>query len=372
MTPADYLTRLHKARIAVIYGGTAIAGQTVDRVTGEGRGKTYESVARDIASALRLLGFTTVDIVAEDALLAQRLMGNYDLVWINSGGVQGAGGMAHAPSACESLGLPYVGHSPFAVASLDDKSVFKARLMAAGIPTAKFCDFASLEHVSRSYLREFFAGTDPNERFVVKPISGRASLNVEVAPSLDDVPKIIDGVRAATGGASVIVEEYLSGAEYAVAVGGGNRVARGKVITPQASPFAFSPIERVLDSDELIFTSMDTKAITTSRMRLVTGEMRAGLISLAQHVHRQMDLETAVRLDVRADKDGVLKILECNPKPDLAKPTGDKTSLICAGLVTEGMDYQDLILTILANRLDFLQHRRPKLFSSLASLIEAA
>jgi hypothetical protein len=62
---------------------------------------------------------------------------------------------------------------------------------------------------------------------------------------------------------------------------------------------------------------------------------------------------------LRADETGQPHILEANPKPDLKQPANGTTSLVSAGLSQIGLDYDDLILSLLADRLDFLfGHRR--------------
>jgi len=74
------------------------------------------------------------------------------------------------------------------------------------------------------------------------------------------------------------------------------------------------------------------------------------LEDLASTLYTEFPLKTLVRLDVRANHAGKLFVLEANPKPDLKAPEGDATSLICAGLDQGGMSYDDLILSIFANR----------------------
>jgi D-alanine-D-alanine ligase len=374
MQPNDILPPLKKrARIAVVYGGIARAGSTVINETVNGRGtKTYEAVAHYIAGSLRQLGFYEVELIPEDMHLASRLAERrIDLVWINSGGIQGMTPMSHAPASCELAGIPYVGHSPGSVALLDDKGLFKAKLRSLGIPTADYLVVNSAQAVSLAALSERFRGQDDAERFIVKPVSGRASLNVEVANRLSDVPDLIERVRAATGGGAVLVEEYLCGSEYAVSVDGPwVSQGGGQSITKLGRPHAFSAVQRVLDDGELIWTSMDKRAITGDRMRLTTGPIQAALVVLAEHVYRDCGLETCVRLDIRADWSGSLRVLECNPKPDLAPPTECSTSVICAGLPQAGMSYNDLILSILINRLDYLHTHRPALFSTLSKVFE--
>ncbi len=70
-------------------------------------------------------------------------------------------------------------------------------------------------------------------------------------------------------------------------------------------------------------------------------------------------METLVRLDVRADDKGQLFVLETNPKPDLKAHTSDGvTSLIAEGLAECGMSYDDLILSLGADRVDLLLRQR--------------
>jgi len=107
---------------------------------------------------------------------------------------------------------------------------------------------------------------------------------------------------------------------------------------------------------------MDQRPITTDRARLLTAEadreVHARLHELGRAVFEELDLETLIGLDVRADASGRLYILEANPKPDLAAPTAEKTSLVCVGLSAERMSYDDLVLGLLADRLDQLFCRR--------------
>jgi len=83
-----------------------------------------------------------------------------------------------------------------------------------------------------------------------------------------------------------------------------------------------------------------------------------------------MNLETLIRLDVRMDADGNMFVLEGNPKPDLKAPTPEKTSLICASLATYGLGYEDLILSLIADRIDLYMSQRRGSITRLARLME--
>src|SRR5439155_8888134 len=120
---------------------------------------------------------------------------------------------------------------------------------------------------------------------------------------------------------------------------------------------AFSMLERVLSDDEAIFTSMDKRPISEDRARSIgTDEagLRRGLAQLAQQVYSALDLQSIVRLDVRADAEGTLHVLEANPKPDLKRPSEGVSSLIMIGRGNNAESYQDLIYGLLADRLHYL------------------
>ncbi len=131
-------------------------------------------------------------------------------------------------------------------------------------------------------------------------------------------------------------------------------------LTQSEMPMAFSITERVLDADEPIFTSMDVKPITQDRLVAVNEEgLRNQLALIGQKIYRQLYLQTLVRVDLRMDKEGNLYVLETNPKPDLKRPEGEKVSLVCHDLAREGMDYTDLVQSLVFNRLSFLKQKRP-------------
>ena len=71
-----------------------------------------------------------------------------------------------------------------------------------------------------------------------------------------------------------------------------------------------------------------------------------------------------------ADASGKLFVLEANPKPDLKKPAAGVTSFISAGLPEVGMEYDDLILSLLADRLGFLFTHRRSVVRHLFDLME--
>ena len=191
--------------------------------------------------------------------------------------------------------------------------------------------------------------------FIVKPVSGRASLHVHVVSGLQDLPAMVADVHRQTGNI-VLIEKYLPGREFCIAVAG-RITAQDGVFTRNNEPFAFGALERTFENDEMIFTSMDSRPITASRFKNVDPrerELWTNIHQLAREVFLEFNLGTLIRIDLRADENGKLHILEANPKPDLKFPTSGVTSLVSAGLSQTELGYDDLLLSLLGDRLDFL------------------
>jgi D-alanine-D-alanine ligase len=372
----EYIENLKsRLRIAVIYGGNKdTPGSVIYPTINPRPWKSYQQVAEDIAGALQELGFHQVCVLPDDMHIGQHLheMGAH-LAWLNTGGVQGYEPLTHTPALMEMLGIPYVGHDSLSAGLLDNKLLFKQRLVALGLPTPSFGHWSPNHHkfnLGSSRLGHLFA-RDSVGPFIVKPISGRASILVEVICSADGLQDAVEHIYETTRN-DVLIEEFLPGREYCISMCGSVIYRQGEVVR-LPSPFTFSALERHLEEGELIFTSMDKKAITKDRARLLDpykdGEVLQRLTILSQMLYSEFNLSSLVRADLRADKDGQIYFLECNPKPDLKRPQNNVTSLATMGLEKEGMCYTDLIMSLLVDRLDFLFQNRLKSIQHLVDLI---
>ncbi len=370
----DYL-RIFRSqmRIAVVYGGDKNQDDAVIyRTTNPRPWKSYETVAGEIQTALQELGFENVITLPDDITLAARLKANnIHLVWLNTGGVQGYNPVSHAASMLEMLGIPYVGHNPLDATRLDNKHMFKRELQALGIRTAPFVTWHPAEGPLRTDSQSRFGRVFGNYKgpFVIKPVSGRASLNIEVVDHTHLVAATARNLVEKTRN-TILIETYLPGREFCVAVCG--RVTySNNTLHNTMKPFAFSAIERILQPDETIFTSMDYKAITRDRMCLLPANdpQRTTLLDLARTIYTEFNLSSLVRIDVRADTHGNLYVLEANPKPDLTRATGSVTSLIGEGLGEHHLSYNDLILSLFLDRMHHLFTYMPGNVSHLAAML---
>ena len=367
---------LERMNIAVIYGGDkTVEGAVINKTRNPRSWKSYQSVAQDIADSLQRLGSNSVHLMPDDMKLGDRLRKeDIHLGWLNTGGVQGYDSMLHGAALLEMAGVPYVGHNPLTTGILDNKHTFKRQLNAFGIPTAAFMTW----HISQG---PFSVKTDARFRrnfedysgpFVVKPVCGRASQHVAVVDDVRDLEDAVALVYEATEN-HVLIEEFLPGREFTVAVCG-QITARGRKLSHANHPFVFSAVERILTDEERIFTSMDVRPITKDRLRLLDAGTDPDIVEkiedIARKVFFELDVETLIRLDLRMNAKGEINILEVNPKPDLKKPTAQKTSIVCTGLQACGMDYDDLILSLFADQIDRLFCERRHLVTNFSSLLD--
>ena len=344
-------------KIAVVYAGDKNDHNAViERQLNSRDWKSYRMVAEDIADALEEEGFSDVVVLPEDRHLGDVISrSNIDLVWLNSGGVQGINPMAHASALLEMLGVPYIGHNPLAVSVLDNKHVFKSMCVAASLPTARSVVIAPSSEgrnfiYSENFESVFYGFPGP---FVIKPVSGRASKHVYFVDSKKEVKHAVEKVWNETNHLC-LVEEYLPGREFAISIMGPLVRQDGEFVIHDG-PFAFSAVQRVFAPHEKIFTSMDEKPITYDRIRLLDLSRESELIREMEHLARRVfasfTLSSLVRLDLRESGDGELHLLEANPKPDLKRPSEHAASITCRGLAQRKMSYADLIVSILAERL---------------------
>ncbi|GBC62573.1 D-alanyl-alanine synthetase [Desulfonema ishimotonii] len=371
-------TLLPKLNIAVIFGGSKKKNGAVMYQTRNPRSwKSYEAVAADIRDSLKRSGFRHVTLMPDDMTLPDALQKEKThFAWLNTGGVQGYNPVSHTPGILEMMGIPYVGHSPLNACRLDSKHVFKRELASLGIRTPDFLTWFYLTGpLPVKYNKKFDAafGDYPGP-FIVKPVSGRASLHVHLVETRKELPEVVHRVSEVTRN-YVLIEKYMPGREFCVAVSGHVRCENG-LFSKNEKPFVFSEIERILEPGEAIFTSMDQKAITADRARLIRREdepdLKKALARLGEEIFTAFDLKSLVRLDVRADEDGVLNVLEVNPKPDLKRAGNAVISLVTIGLGEHGMSYDDLILGLLADRLDYLLRHRNASVSHITELLRQA
>ena len=197
---------------------------------------------------------------------------------------------------------------------------------APALPTAPFTTWHMARGPFRPEINSRFqlAFGDYAGPFVVKPVSGRASLHVHV---VEDRAGIAGRRRRG------LRRDREPRADREIPVGPrvlhrGGRTGDGARAAARARAASRSRSRRwsgCCRHDEKIFTSMDVRPITRDRCHGLDREQDAGAARPSCTGSRatsicEFNLGSLIRLDVRSDENGKLYILEANPKPDLKKP----------------------------------------------------
>ena len=121
------------------------------------------------------MGFDALTLPDGVDLVERLRSSRVELVWLNTGGVQGECPLAQTPALLETAGIPYVGHTPLNAAMLDDKGLFKLACSGLGLSTAPFIIHNPATagrlrpHKSAAFKAAFGSYRGP---FIVKPVNG--------------------------------------------------------------------------------------------------------------------------------------------------------------------------------------------------------
>jgi D-alanine-D-alanine ligase len=237
-------------------------------------------------------------------------------------GIQGVSRYTHLPAMLEMLGVPYVGSNPTAHGLALDKVIAKIVFQNAGLPTARFWNFAS-----------------PDESFddltfpvIVKPKMEAVSYGVHVVDNKDDlreaVAELIDEFKQ-----HVLVEQFIAGREFAIGLLG------------NGEPEVFPIVEIDFGGDPNAIQSAEEK-LQRPREKLcpapLPDEKTEELRALARRAFRSLDLFDFARVDVRMDEEESPYILEINSMASLGL-----TGTYVRAAQEAGYTYEELVNGIL-------------------------
>lgn len=292
-------------RVGVLYGGTS-AEREISLISGS-----------SVIAALQRSGVDLVPIDVGADLLQQLPQLSLTRVLIMLHGPGGEDGSLQG--ALQFLGLPYTGSGVFASALAMDKLHSKQFWQGVGLPTAKFAvlnDSADWQETL-----DALGGV-----VMVKPSHEGSSLGMTRADSAAELKKA--WVEAAALDSSVIAEQWISGAEYTVAL------LNGEVLPPIR-----------LETDHSFYDYNAKYLADDTRYLCPCGldqDREAELKELALTAFSSLGCSGWGRVDVMCDQAGNFQLLEVNTVPGMTDH-----SLVPMAAKAAGYSFDELVLKIL-------------------------
>lgn len=283
--------------------------------------------------ALRALGHEPVRIGGVRALVAALAGGErWDAVLNIAEGTGRMGREAAVPALLEEYGIPVLLADPLNAALTLHKGYTKRILRDSGVPTSDFAEIRSEADIG---------AVDLPFPVFLKPVAEGSSKGVAANSRARDRAELAATVREllARYQQPVLVEPYLPGREFTVGMlGDGPRTE------------ALGALEVVLldAKDDGIYT-YDSKeeCEVVVEYRHATDALAVEACALARRAWIALDCRDAGRVDVRADADGNLLVLEINPLPGM-HPLHSDLPILASKL---GLSYLELFGRILAHGL---------------------
>lgn len=326
-------------------------GLSLLNVTAEGQmDDTYaEWDTRDVVEAVQAALNSHPDVECEiveavpDIALPRLMVRKYDIVFNIAEGMRGAAREAQFPAVLEMLGIPYTGSGPWTLATALDKARTKETLAYHGIAVARFKTTADIGTTLEKVLP---GATYP---VVVKPLSEGSSKGVKNSSFVnndEEFRREIVRIRNDYHQPS-IVEEYLPGREFTVAVLGNGKTARVLPIVeivlselPEHARSIYSYEAKweydVPDSPLDIFRCPAE----------LTPELEKEIEDVVLRTYRALECRDWSRIDVRLDAAGKPNIIEVNPLPGIL-PNPEENSCFPKAARTAGLDYNQMMLAVL-------------------------
>lgn len=265
-----------------------------------------------------------------------------DLVFNIAEGLYGESRESQMPCVFELLGIPYTGSNPLSLALCLNKARAKEVLTFSGVANPKFWvigEGSSLDTIP----------SDLGFPLIVKPLFEGSSKGVRddcLVSNFDElrakVHFIIDTYEQ-----SVVVEEFLPGREFTVAlIGNGDSLKTLPIVEinysalPEGVNHIYSyEAKWILDKPE---DPLDMFICPAD----LTDELEKSISQIAKDAFNVMGLKDWCRVDVRLDHDGKPNIIELNPLPGVLPDPKQNSCFPKAGRAM-GLDYNDMINSVL-------------------------
>ncbi|MBA0166749.1 D-alanine--D-alanine ligase [Pectobacterium sp. CFBP8739] len=300
-------------KVAVLLGGTS-AEREVSLLSGQA-----------VLAGLKDAGINAHAVDTRDVSVTTLKEEGFTKIFIALHGRGGEDGTLQG--VLEFLGLPYTGSGVMASALTMDKLRTKQVWQAVGLPVSPYValDRRQYSEMAANVLLAKF--TPLGLPLIVKPSREGSSVGMSKVNTLSELPAALE--EAFRHDDDVLVEKWLSGPEYTVAILG-DEVLPSIRIQPAGTFYDY----------EAKYLSDDTQYFCPSGL---PDEQEQALAGLAMAAYRAVGCRGWGRVDFMLDSDGAFYLLEVNTSPGMTSH-----SLVPMAARQRGLTFSQLVVKILA------------------------
>lgn len=295
----------------------------------------HESTIDNIAQAIVSKGFEIKKIGNVTRLIENIDKLDVDIVFNISEGLFGRNRESQVPILLEMAGIPYVGADGLSLAISLDKIMAKKIFLAEGVPTPRFFEVKPGENVEDIVHMKF--------PMFVKPRCEGSSKGLSESSRVENMAELKKQVEfvTATYKQSALVEEFIRGEEFTVAVLGN--------LEPQVLPVVQIKIDGKLELKDKFYTFGHIKddALEYVCPAPISPALSKKLSELAIKTYSAIECRDFGRIDFRVDEKGQPYVLEINPLPSLSSE--DVFMVVAKAL---NISYEEILCRILTAALE--------------------
>jgi hypothetical protein len=249
-------------------------------------------------------------------------------------------------------GLYVVGQPLDVVEKFEDKDVCQAAISAIGVPVPVQALVNVEVGPAKDQIETAVSRNGLTFPVIVKPVRGRGSAGVKVVDNVAEAAEHIESHVGPKFGNKFLIEEYLAGRELAVTVMPPGVYETADGVRSEATHWALPAIERTGHHGGVMPFSGVVPIQSNSKPAGDDDQLRA----FSRHAVRVAQLLKAtapIRIDCRADAQGVIKAIDINMKPSMTGPGRPgreqmiNLSAMSAGEI--GWNYTEMLAAIAVN-----------------------
>lgn len=289
-----------------------------------------------VINAIRAGGHEVYGLEADDAAPKKLDQIRPDLVFNIAEGLFGDFRESYIPMICERLELPYTGSDPLTLAICLNKARTKEILNYHSIPTPAFRVVYPYQNFD---LRDFSFPA------IIKPVAEGSSKGIFNDSVVNDPEEAKHKVEESFKkyNEPIIIEKFLLGAEFTVAVwGNGNEVEALPTIAinyrdlPEgANPIYSYEAKWIWDTPEKPLEIFKCPAELTFLQQ-------RNIQDVALNAYYALNIKDWCRIDIRMNEQEIPHILELNPLPGIL-PNPEENSCFPKAARTQGYSYEQMV-----------------------------